>query len=805
MHSVRRALLVYGTLRRNGSLVALPVLLLMALLVASCTRPEPTKTSGKAISIPELLEDANGDGDPDLLYGHLRVRGRVEVEEKGMFLASAKRRIRLSRILEASAGDTVEVAGRLLRSGGYVVFVVESGHADGSVQPVGEVAGFDGKAYVGLLKSWARKAAHTSLAAASMLTRGWFAIALALLGLAVGCLAFKRRPGFVATFRRRGIFHHAAEAFLITDADLNVVDANAAALKLLARSSASGRKLASLLALPANLRADTVRETRTGGKPIEFETVIAEEPDTHVTVRLSPLVSGGRERYLCILADSTERNDREQLMKRLQQVILDEMPFEVAVISPQGQYVFASAALSGDGSPQMSPIGKTDLEICRDAGLHSEVAVRRRAHRRRTVASKQLVKFEETLVSEAGERHFIRYYTPVLNPRGDVSMVISYGLEVTEVRRLRQQLAGVGDEVERLRRMKESFLQNLSHEFRTPLSGIMGAVQILMDELSGDQRELMEIVSRNAGRLLKTLSDVLDLAELQAADVELNVTVLNVAGEVRALVDDLQKQADEKGLFLRMHTTENEIWARLDSSCFHRALGHLVQNAIKFTESGGVVVDVDAEDDQVHVRVMDSGVGVDDTSLLYDEFIQGSEGLDRQFEGLGIGLSITERLIGLMDGKITAYSEKAGGTMFSVTFPRVFAKGEEASSELPSVLILERDSDEQRIFRYLLETFCNVTFISDPDQIVDFVAEGRCGAVLLNVDMSPDLATLVRSIRAAEGTAWTILVGVSDQARGGDREQYLALGLDEYLQKPLTKKALLNALENLLAVHQPVH
>jgi CheY-like chemotaxis protein len=201
---------------------------------------------------------------------------------------------------------------------------------------------------------------------------------------------------------------------------------------------------------------------------------------------------------------------------------------------------------------------------------------------------------------------------------------------------------------------------------------------------------------------------------------------------------------------------------------------------------------------------MDSGVGIDDQYLttLYDEFSQESFGLARRFEGLGIGLSITERLIGMMGGTITAHSEKEGGSMFSITLPRVLAQSGTDQEKQPSLLVLERDRDEQRIFQYLLDPFCRVSFASDAERVLEEVSEGGCDGVLLNLDLCDNPADLVRRMRAFPGSSGTLLIGVSTKNLAGEREHVLAMGFDEHLFKPISKKALLNTMESLMALNQ---
>lgn len=796
--------------------------LVLTIGVAGCSLFEDAPDASKAITVSELLVDTDEDGEPDLLNDVVVVKGlidRVEEDDNGtIYLSGHSRSIPITSNAFPEEDDSLVVEGTLVRENGRLVFHVTTSaalrgpdavEAETAAQRDQEAEKPDSST-VGLARAIDSDLQHGLGSIRSMSASKLpilFVVLLVIGGMPVLLRIRKLRMKWSTSSNRGFGFQEAGEAMLITNARFDVLEANPAALKLLGWTAGDARRynLAAFLKLPTD--EDASDRSQNAGSvllDVDVSVTLGGGASRELQVRVTRLEGSGQNRLLCLLIDNTERRERDRLMQRLQQAMLDEMPLEVAILSPQGQYVFASAGLVGDEKARKAIIGKTDVEICREAGFHSEVAIRRRAQRRLTVASKQIVTFDETLTMPEGERHFVRHYIPVLNSRGDVSAIIAYGIEVSELRRLQRELAVLTEENTRLHRMKDSFLQNLSHEFRTPLTGILGAIQVLRDEVSPAQRELLDIALRNGNRLQKTLGDILDLADLQASELQVNLVVLNVVEEVRGVVAEMQKAAKDKGLFLRIHETQQEIWARLDTACFRRVLSHLLENAIKFTDAGGIVVDVDVDEKHVHVRVMDSGVGIDDQYLttLYEEFSQESTGLSRNFEGLGIGLAITERLIGMMGGSIMAHSEKADGSMFSITLPRALAWTNSTKEDLPAILILERDRDEQRIFQYMLEPFCRVSFVTDPESIIDWLSEERCDGVLLNLDLCSDPAHLVSRIRALSGASGVLLVGMSTHNLTGGREYVLAQGFDEYVSKPVSKQALFNTLGSMLALNQ---
>ena len=254
---------------------------------------------------------------------------------------------------------------------------------------------------------------------------------------------------------------------------------------------------------------------------------------------------------------------------------------------------------------------------------------------------------------------------------------------------------------EEMLRAKSALVNNVSHELRTPLTGIMGFADILKEEVAGEHQEFAELISESAERLMQTLNSVMDLAKLESGAVRLRPQRLCLAEEARAAARLLEGAARRRGLHLRVEEQAEGVEAQLDAACLHRVLHNLVGNAVKFTEEGGVTVEIDQ---QIHfpsssgqqgdgqpggagwavVRVRDTGIGIGEAFLprLFEEFKQESEGLSRSHEGVGLGLAITKQLVDLMGGHISVESKRGGGTTFTIMLPcSPREPAEEASSD----------------------------------------------------------------------------------------------------------------------------
>ena len=242
--------------------------------------------------------------------------------------------------------------------------------------------------------------------------------------------------------------------------------------------------------------------------------------------------------------------------------------------------------------------------------------------------------------------------------------------EESEQARIAAERARV--EAEEMARLKTAFLANMSHEIRTPLTAIIGFAQVLGEEVSLAQRDLVIPIEQSGKRLLATLNSVLDLARLKSDGIQVHLEPVDVAEEAHDLAMLLQPMAQERGLALTVHAPVRGVVALADRSALHRVLTNLLSNAIKFTDAGRVMLSVDANHTHTRIRGRDTGRGIGAEFLprLFEEFHQESTGTTRSHEGSGLGLAITRGLVDLMSGTIAVESVVDEGTLFTVLLPR---------------------------------------------------------------------------------------------------------------------------------------
>jgi signal transduction histidine kinase len=277
-----------------------------------------------------------------------------------------------------------------------------------------------------------------------------------------------------------------------------------------------------------------------------------------------------------------------------------------------------------------------------------------------------------------GERLY-EFESQVLEIEG-ADRVLSLARNVEARRAYEEGLVEAREQAEAMAQAKSAFLASMSHEIRTPLTAILGFAELLGEEVDAEHRDLTEAIENGGRRLLTTLNSVLDLAALDAGREALRPEPLDVVATVGETVGLLRALAEGRGLALRVEA-DGPVPATLDVGALDRVVTNLVGNAVKFTEAGGVTVEVRADAADVVLRVVDTGVGIPEAFLpdLFAEFRQASEGHGRSHEGSGLGLALTQRLVALMGGTIGVESAVGVGTAFTVTLPRAPASGDGAA------------------------------------------------------------------------------------------------------------------------------
>jgi len=387
------------------------------------------------------------------------------------------------------------------------------------------------------------------------------------------------------------------------------------------------------------------------------------------------------------------------------------------------------------------------------------------------------------------------------------------------LRQTMDELVHARDVAEAANVMKSQFLANMSHEIRTPLNGVLAMAQVMSrSDLTGEQRDRLEIIRRSGEALLATLNDLLDVSKIEAGKLELEAAPFNPEEVVRGVQATFAPVADKKGLQLEVSFDPQARGRRMgDEARFRQIITNLVSNAVKFTEQGEVRITVMPAHDQpgLLVTVTDSGIGIAPEKLpvLFEKFSQADNSMTRRFGGTGLGLAICHDLAGLMGGRIWVESAEGVGSSFHLVLPlpsaaeaRVAeaAAAQEAANEAEDrtlvVLAAEDNPTNQVVLSTVMQIFgVELVMVDNGKAAVDAWRERDFDVILMDIQMPVmDGVTATREIRTAEaesGRRRTPIVALSANAMTHQVQEYLAAGLDAHVAKPIELPKLQAALE----------
>jgi PAS domain S-box-containing protein len=302
--------------------------------------------------------------------------------------------------------------------------------------------------------------------------------------------------------------------------------------------------------------------------------------------------------------------------------------------------------------------------------------------------AKHIEQIWQSLLSDKGGEHSINdnktkngllircewFNTPIYSKDGKLMGVASMVRDITAQEQLEKERDRALTEAQNANEVKSLFIANMSHEIRTPLNAILGFSDLIQERVSEhlnpDMEHYFELLQSSGERLMKTVHNILDISQIEAGTIILNPEDIDISKVILDLLEEQKNTAQEKGLKLELESHVRNTMIHTDRYCVSQALTNLIENAIKYTDKGSVKVALVRDGKKLTVSVVDTGIGMsqDYMDRMFEPFSQESEGYSKQYQGAGLGLSLTKRYCDLIAVNLEVESEKEKGSKFTLKF-----------------------------------------------------------------------------------------------------------------------------------------
>ncbi|MBK7229940.1 MAG: response regulator [Ignavibacteriales bacterium] len=363
-----------------------------------------------------------------------------------------------------------------------------------------------------------------------------------------------------------------------------------------------------------------------------------------------------------------------------------------------------------------------------------------------------------------------------------------------------------------MNRVKAYFFANMSHELRTPFVGIVGFSELLSESLQNpEEKEMANQILKSSKRLTETLNKILNVTRLEFDKLEVKLRDIDVIEMIDQLKILFSKSASAKNISIKTKISQDEIVVKTDGRMLDEMITNLLNNAIKYTQDG--FIDISAETivrenkNYLLLKVADTGVGIpkNKQEIIWKEFRQVSEGMNRSFEGTGLGLTIIKKYVETLSGKITLESEIGKGSTFVIEIPvEIVSKKEvnkskeivlkqtqnniEIKSRKPKILYVEDDVIALSYVDKVLKAFYEIDTAFNATIALELANKNIYEAMLLDINLGKgiDGVELMQMMRKINGYNKIPIVAVTAYAAESDRLEFLAKGFTHYLSKPFT-------------------
>lgn len=407
--------------------------------------------------------------------------------------------------------------------------------------------------------------------------------------------------------------------------------------------------------------------------------------------------------------------------------------------------------------------------------------------------------------------------SPLTNSEGEITHFVAVKEDITEKKALFEELVITKEKAQESDQLKTAFLNNISHEIRTPFNGILGFLSLINEkDITSEEREqYIDIINMSADRLLNTINDIVEISTIQAKQTKVLKAITYISNLTERLFEKHKPEAEKKGLKLLLNHQylDHDGCFYTDEGKLFSVLTNLINNAIKFTKSGFVEFGYEKSGDNVKFYVKDTGVGIHDNKkhAIFERFMQGDVSNTREFEGSGLGLSIAKAYVELLDGTIWLESNPGKGTIFYVEIPYqavVFKK----THSLTGLSSRSIEDQQKQVILFAEDDDINFDFTNALLRMANYtVIRARTGAEAIRLCRNhPEISLILMDIKMPDTNGYLAtseirifnpdvpIIAVTAFFKSGEEQRAYEAGCNSFLTKPVTRHHLLNTVNSFL-------
>lgn len=517
----------------------------------------------------------------------------------------------------------------------------------------------------------------------------------------------------------------------------------------------------------------------------------------------------------CFLIDITERKLFESLLQQSEERFRHSFEYAAASICLIGlDFRFQKV-----NNAFVEMLGYTETELKQmnfsDITLPEDMWIGQDASEQMLSSRIQIASFEKRYLKKDGGIIWGHVSMSLVRDVNDIpSFFVVQISDITRQKQAEKDLIEAKEDAEVMNRLKSNLLANMSHEMRTPLISILGYSELIQEEKVKPEIKMMaNNINLGGTRLLTTLDNLLQFSKIESENYKPNLFEVDINHTLKDVIYNFTKSVEKKGLKLYTNFESKNLIGFFDDVLLTEVFTNLIENAIKFTAKGNIMISTNSNEESLIITIADTGVGipVEKQKLIFEEFRQVSEGLSRGYEGTGLGLTIAQNFVKLMNGEISVESEVDKGTTFTIKFPNQHLSPNEDKVEndqkdvkrvttLPNILYVEDDLITVDVIEKYMEKVGTMEIAVTGEIALEKIASKQYDVILIDINLGygmngKEFTRLVRNMPLYKNTP---IIAVTAYAMLGDREECLAAGCSDYISKPFRKQNLIDLVKSAL-------